>query len=154
RIDRGVIVDGLGRGDRHWANELRSGGVRDQHHRGQRRCRYQPPTKSIAHGTPHGFAHRLRVDFPIEHAHTLGGLPQPQLEKPRAYEGPCPSCAGFTEITWQHIEWEPDHPETAAFRCPHCRELIADTSRRFFSVPNDRAGDDTAIIKMLTRKTV
>jgi phage terminase large subunit GpA-like protein len=25
---------------------------------------------------------------------------------------------------WQHIEWEPDRPETAAFRCPHCDALV------------------------------
>ena len=44
----------------------------------------------------------------------------------RVYECPCPRCGGCTEILWQHIEWEPDHPETAAFRCPHCGELIAE----------------------------
>jgi phage terminase large subunit GpA-like protein len=25
---------------------------------------------------------------------------------------------------WRHIEWEPDRPNTAAFRCPHCETLI------------------------------
>jgi phage terminase large subunit GpA-like protein len=44
----------------------------------------------------------------------------------RVYECPCPRCGGWTEILWQHIEWEPDRPETAAFRCPHCSELIAE----------------------------
>lgn len=42
----------------------------------------------------------------------------------RVYEVPCPSCGGFTEIKWQHIEWDPDRPETAAFRCPHCSALV------------------------------
>ena len=42
----------------------------------------------------------------------------------RVFEVPCPSCGGFTEVLWQHIEWEPEHPETAAFRCPHCQSLI------------------------------
>ena len=37
---------------------------------------------------------------------------------------PVPSAARFTEILWSHIEWEPDHPETAAFRCPACKSLI------------------------------
>lgn len=43
----------------------------------------------------------------------------------RIFECPCPACGAFTEIMWQHIEWESDRPETAAFRCPHCTELIA-----------------------------
>lgn len=44
----------------------------------------------------------------------------------RVYECPCPECGAFTEIMWSHIEWEPDRPETAAFRCPHCASLIAE----------------------------
>src|SRR5258708_31399596 len=42
----------------------------------------------------------------------------------RVFEVPCPACGGFTEVLWEHIQWEPDQPETAAFRCPHCAELI------------------------------
>jgi phage terminase large subunit GpA-like protein len=42
----------------------------------------------------------------------------------RVFEVPCPACGAFTEILWRHIEWESDKPETAAFRCPHCEELI------------------------------
>lgn len=42
----------------------------------------------------------------------------------RVFEVPCPECGAFTEIRWAHIEWEPDKPETAAFRCPHCETLI------------------------------
>jgi phage terminase large subunit GpA-like protein len=42
----------------------------------------------------------------------------------RVFECPCPSCGAFTEILWEHIEWEATAPETAAFRCPHCKELI------------------------------
>lgn len=42
----------------------------------------------------------------------------------RIYEVPCPDCGAFTEIQWRHIEWQPDRPETAAFRCPHCESLI------------------------------
>ena len=44
----------------------------------------------------------------------------------RVFEVPCPSCGAFTEINWHHIEWELDKPETAAFRCPHCKELISE----------------------------
>jgi phage terminase large subunit GpA-like protein len=42
----------------------------------------------------------------------------------RVFEVPCPHCGTFTEILWQHIEWEPDRPESAAFRCPHCNRLV------------------------------
>ena len=42
----------------------------------------------------------------------------------RVFEVPCPSCGALTEILWRHIEWEKGRPETAAFRCPHCEELI------------------------------
>jgi phage terminase large subunit GpA-like protein len=42
----------------------------------------------------------------------------------RIYEVPCPECGVFQEISWQHIEWEPDRPETAAYRCPNCKSLI------------------------------
>lgn len=42
----------------------------------------------------------------------------------RVYEVPCPDCGAFTEIQWSHIEWQPDQPHTAAFRCPECSSLI------------------------------
>lgn len=44
----------------------------------------------------------------------------------RVFEVPCPECGTFTEILWQHIEWEPDRPDTAAFRCPHCEALVSE----------------------------
>ena len=44
----------------------------------------------------------------------------------RVFECPCPECGGITEILWSMIEWPPDHPEQAAFRCPHCKALIAE----------------------------
>jgi phage terminase large subunit GpA-like protein len=44
----------------------------------------------------------------------------------RIYEVPCPECGSFTEILWAHVEWEPDHPETAAFRCPNCKALVSE----------------------------
>ena len=42
----------------------------------------------------------------------------------RVFECACPACGALTELAWRHIEWLPDQPETAAFRCPHCEELI------------------------------
>lgn len=47
----------------------------------------------------------------------------------RVFEVPCPACAGFTEMLWAHIEWEDDQPDTAAFRCPHCKALIPETQK-------------------------
>ncbi|KEQ53973.1 phage terminase large subunit family protein [Sphingobium chlorophenolicum] len=44
----------------------------------------------------------------------------------RVFEVPCPECGTFTEILWSHIEWQPDQPETAAFRCPICMEMISE----------------------------
>jgi phage terminase large subunit GpA-like protein len=44
----------------------------------------------------------------------------------RVFELPCSECGAFTEILAQHIEWEPDKPDTAAFRCPHCEALIGE----------------------------
>lgn len=47
------------------------------------------------------------------------------LSDQRVFEVPCPSCGGFTEIKWQHIEWPAEGGgEGAAFRCPHCQALI------------------------------
>lgn len=42
----------------------------------------------------------------------------------RVFEVPCPACGGCHEMLWSHIEWEEGRPETAAFRCPSCAELI------------------------------
>jgi phage terminase large subunit GpA-like protein len=47
----------------------------------------------------------------------------------RVFECPCPACGVFTEIMWKHIEWEPDQPETAAFRCPHCETLVVESQK-------------------------
>jgi phage terminase large subunit GpA-like protein len=47
----------------------------------------------------------------------------------RVFEVPCPACGAFTEIRWSRIEWEPDHPETASFRCPHCEALVAESHK-------------------------
>lgn len=49
-----------------------------------------------------------------------------RLSDQRIFEVPCPECGAFTEIQWNHIEWEPDRPETAAFRCPHCESLVSE----------------------------
>jgi phage terminase large subunit GpA-like protein len=44
----------------------------------------------------------------------------------RVFECSCPSCGAFSEVLWRHLVWEPDAPDTAAFKCPHCEELIGE----------------------------
>jgi phage terminase large subunit GpA-like protein len=44
----------------------------------------------------------------------------------RVFEVPCPDCRAFTFLQWRHIEWPEGEPEKAAFRCPHCEELISE----------------------------
>lgn len=48
----------------------------------------------------------------------------------RVFEVPCPACGAFTEILWGHIEFDPDDPSGAAFRCPHCEALIDEKHKR------------------------
>lgn len=47
----------------------------------------------------------------------------------RVFEVPCTACSAFTEILWEHIEWRPDEPHSAAFRCPHCHDLIPERQK-------------------------
>jgi len=42
----------------------------------------------------------------------------------RVFEVPCPECGAVNEIMWSDIEWQTGKPETAAYRCPHCKTLI------------------------------
>jgi phage terminase large subunit GpA-like protein len=42
----------------------------------------------------------------------------------RVFEVPCPECGSLTELLWRHIEWPPDNPAAAAFRCPGCNALV------------------------------
>lgn len=42
----------------------------------------------------------------------------------RIFEVVPPCCETPTEIMWSHIEWPEGKPERAAFRCPHCAELV------------------------------
>ncbi len=52
-----------------------------------------------------------------------------QQSDQRIFEVPCHACGGFSEFTWACIEWEPDRPETAAFRCPHCAALVSEREK-------------------------
>ncbi len=91
-----------------------------------------------AEGSPIDLAEKRTLSFP-DRKIVMGSTPAvedtsficPAYEASdkRIFETPCPLCGGFTEILWGMIEWQPDHPETAAFRCPHCNEL-ADESHK------------------------
>lgn len=84
-------------------------------------------------GSPLVLAERRTLSFPNRkivvgstpvHEETSHVCRSYALSDKRVFEVPCPSCGAFTEIMWQHIEWQEGKPETAAFRCPHCRDLI------------------------------
>ncbi len=47
----------------------------------------------------------------------------------RVFECPCPHCGAFTELQWSMIEWPPDHPSQAAFRCPACGALAPEARK-------------------------
>lgn len=57
-------------------------------------------------------------------AETSNVLRSYEVSDQRIYECPCPECGAVTELKWPHIEWARDRPETACFRCPHCRTRI------------------------------
>lgn len=91
-----------------------------------------------AEGSPILLAERRTLSFPDrkivigstplyeETSHVLRAYAQSDM---RVFEVPCPSCGVFTEILWPMIEWEPGRPETAAFRCPSCTDLIPETHK-------------------------
>ena len=86
-----------------------------------------------AEGSPIALAERRTLSFanrkivigstPI-HADTSNVLRSYGESDQRVFEVPCPACGTLTEIEWRHIEWQPDNPETAGFRCPGCEDLI------------------------------
>jgi phage terminase large subunit GpA-like protein len=88
-----------------------------------------------AEGSPIALAERRTLTFgnrkiilgstPID-AETSAVLMAYGRSDQRVFEVPCPECGAFTEILWQHIEWPEGYPTAAAFRCPHCKALIAE----------------------------
>lgn len=88
-----------------------------------------------AEGSPIVLAEKRTLAFPDRkivigstplHVETSNVLRSYASSDRRIFEVPCPACGAFTWIRWQHIEWSDKRPETAAFRCPHCQELIAE----------------------------
>ena len=53
------------------------------------------------------------IDEETSHVYRAYGL-----SDQRIFEVPCPKCGVYSEILWQHIEWEPEKPQDARFRCP------------------------------------
>ena len=47
----------------------------------------------------------------------------------RVWEVPCPSCGAFSELNWRDIQWPEGKPDEAAWRCPHCEELIPEREK-------------------------
>jgi phage terminase large subunit GpA-like protein len=86
-----------------------------------------------AEGNPLRLAERRTLSFPNRKI-IIGSTPIFEDTSPvirafdasdgRVFEVPCPTCGAFTEILWSHIEWEPDRPDTAAYRCPSCKALV------------------------------
>ena len=94
--------------------------------------------ETSAEGNPLTLAERRTLSFPNRkiilgstpvHDETSHVLRSYAASDRRIFEVPCPECGCFTEILWQHIEWRPDRPETAAFRCPHCQGLIEERQK-------------------------
>ena len=85
-----------------------------------------------AEGDPIQLATRRSLSFPNRKI-VLGSTPHLEdtsyvlrsyaASDRRVFECPCPACGVFTEILWEHIEFE---AVAAAFRCPHCKELIGE----------------------------
>lgn len=43
---------------------------------------------------------------------------------------PCPFCAHRFVLTWSHVKWEPDRPDTAHLECPACSGQIREAGRK------------------------
>jgi phage terminase large subunit GpA-like protein len=84
-------------------------------------------------GSPLALAERRTLTFPDRkivlgstpvHEDTSNVLRAYAQSDQRVYEIPCPECGTFVELLWGMLEWEPDQPATAAFRCPTCKALV------------------------------
>jgi len=47
----------------------------------------------------------------------------------RVFEVPCPACGAFAALAWGDIVWDEGHPETARWKCPHCRDEVCETHK-------------------------
>ncbi len=86
-----------------------------------------------AEGSPIALAEKRTLAFPDRkivigstplHVETSNVLRAYASSDRRIFEVPCPACGAFVFLRWRHIEWQEGRPETAAFRCEHCAELV------------------------------
>ena len=49
----------------------------------------------------------------------------------RRYYVPCPFCERMQYLRWPQIKWEKNRPETAAYECEECKELIPHSKKRW-----------------------
>ena len=49
----------------------------------------------------------------------------------RRYFVPCPFCDRKQYLRWPQMKWEKDRPETAAYECEECKELIPHSKKRW-----------------------
>ncbi|WP_238367631.1 phage terminase large subunit family protein [Mesobacterium pallidum] len=94
--------------------------------------------EATAEGSPILLAERRTLSFPDrkivlgstpvheETSHVLRAYAQSDA---RIFEVPCPSCGAFAEIQWDQIVWDDDAPETARWKCPHCRDEIPEARK-------------------------
>lgn len=53
----------------------------------------------------------------------------------RRYHVPCPHCGVLQHLKWSRIEWVPDQPETAMYRCEGCEVLIDEKYKHWMLDP-------------------
>ncbi|CAA2104960.1 hypothetical protein MBUL_02956 [Methylobacterium bullatum] len=84
-------------------------------------------------GDPITLAERRTLSFPNRkiimgstpvHEETSNVLRAYEQSDSRVFEVPCKLCGVFNEILWANIEWQARRPETAAYRCPACEEIV------------------------------
>lgn len=91
--------------------------------------------EATSEGSPIMLAERRTLSFPDrkivlgstpvhdDTSHVLRAYAQSDA---RVFEVPCPSCGAFTEILWEQIIWDEGAPSSARWKCPHCRDEIAE----------------------------
>lgn len=94
--------------------------------------------EATAEGSPILLAERRTLSFPDrkivlgstpvheETSHVLRAYAQSDA---RVFEVPCPSCGAFSEIEWDAIVWDEGAPESARWKCPHCRDEIKELEK-------------------------
>lgn len=47
----------------------------------------------------------------------------------RRYHVPCPHCGEYQPLEWAQLQFDPEHPEHAAYTCKHCGALIEERDK-------------------------